>query len=69
MPATGTGEAGPDAAAQILERGSENSRTLKDGCSDLGRAPNPDRTGIAGLSFNGSEIDGTSPEPGSARSY
>ena len=40
---TGTGIAGPDAAAQIFERGSEISRTLKDGCSDLGRAPNPDR--------------------------
>ena len=67
MPATGTGSAGPDAAAQNPERGSENSRTLMDGCSDLGRTPNPDGTGIAGLSFNGSEIDGTSPEPGSAR--
>ena len=67
VPATGTGSAGPDAAAQNPECGSENSRTLMDGCSDLGRAPNPDGTGTAGLSFNGSEIDGTSPEPGSAR--
>ena len=67
VPATGTGIPGPDAAAQILERGREISRTLMDGCSDLDRAPNPDGTGIAGLSFNGSEIDGTSPEPGSAR--
>ena len=67
VPATGTGIPGPDAAAQILERGREISRTLMDGCSDLGRAPNPDGTGIAGLSFNGSVIGGTSPEPRSAR--